>query len=140
MHVQDHYASHAEMKAEELLSSFNTHRVKYLVVGGYTVFFYAARATRDKDLFVKADAANARGVYAALAAFGIPLANIAVDSLADPGKFIRFGREPVAVDILPNVDGVDLDDTWGRRAPAGRMRDLADVEEIQAARAHPPKP
>jgi len=37
----------------ELLSAFNEHRVKYLVVGGYAVALHAQpRATKDLDLFV----------------------------------------------------------------------------------------
>ncbi len=38
---------------KELLSAFNEHRAKYLVVGGYAVALHAQpRATRDLDLFV----------------------------------------------------------------------------------------
>jgi len=46
---------------KKLLSVFNAHGVKYLVVGGYAVSFYAQpRATKDLDLFIKADPANGR--------------------------------------------------------------------------------
>jgi len=87
-----------------LLSVFNAHSVKYLVVDGYAVSYYAQpRATKDLDLFIKADPANARETYAALASFGAPLSNITVDDLADARKFIRFGSEPVAVDLLPAI-------------------------------------
>jgi len=81
-----------------------------------------------------------------------------VDDLADPKKFIGFGHPPIAVDIMPSVDGVDFDQAWERRVEgiidpkdgltahfiskanlitakiaAGRLRDLADVEEIREA-------
>jgi len=84
------------------------------------------------------------------------LTDITVDDFADPQKFVRFGREPLAVDILPGIDGVNFDEAWERRVvgiidepkglkayfisrmdliaskiAAGRMRDLADVEEIR---------
>ena len=144
---------------KDLLSAFHAHGVKYLVVGGYAVSFHAQpRATKDIDLFIKADAANAEATYAALAAFGAPTENIAVADLANPDQFIRFGREPLAVDILPAIDGVNFDAAWSRRIEsvidvrsglkaffisrddliasklaAGRMRDLADVEEIREA-------
>jgi hypothetical protein len=82
---------------KELLSVFNTQSVKYLVVWGYAVSFYAQpRATKDLDLFIKADPANAKATYAALASFGAALGNISVEDLSDPQKFIRFGREPEA--------------------------------------------
>jgi hypothetical protein len=101
---------------KELLRSFHAHDVRYLIVGGYAVSFHAQpRATKDLDLFVKADRANAMAVYSALVNFGAPLEGITVDDLADPQKFIRFGRAPVAVDILPGIDGVNFDDARGRK-------------------------
>jgi hypothetical protein len=144
---------------KDLLSAFHGHGVKYLIVGGYAVSFHGQpRATKDIDLFIKADPANAKAVYAALLSFGAPLENIAVSDLADARQFVRFGREPVAVDILPGIDGVDFDAAWERRIEgvidmksglkaffiskddliasklaAGRLRDLADVEEIRKA-------
>jgi len=94
---------------KDLLSAFNAHRVKYLIVGGYAVSFHAQpRATKVIDLFIKADAPNAKATYTALSSFGAPLENLRVDDLADPHNFIRFGREPRAVDILPGIDGVDF--------------------------------
>jgi hypothetical protein len=150
---------------KELLSVFNAHNVKYLVVGGYAVSFYAQpRATKDLDLFIKADPANAKATDAALASFGAPISSIRVEDLSDPQKFIRFGREPVAVDILPGIDGVAFDEAWERRVEGvidaasgltiyfiskadliasklatGRTRDLADVEEIREAEANQPR-
>lgn len=144
---------------KELLSAFNAHSVKYLVVGGYAVSFHAQpRATKDLDLFINADPTNASLTYAALASFGVPLDGVDKNDLADPRKFIRFGQPPIAIDILPGIDGVDFEEAWERRVEAvvdpksglkaffisktdliasklaaGRMRDLADVEEIREA-------
>ncbi|WP_446744956.1 nucleotidyltransferase [Silvibacterium acidisoli] len=143
----------------ELLASFNANGVRYLIIGGYAVSFHAQpRATKDLDIWVKADPANATATYQALSDFGAPLASISTDDLANPKKFIRFGREPIAIDILPNIDGIDFEEAWPRRveaqiAPgndlkayfisredlitaklaAGRLRDLADVEELREA-------
>ena len=62
---------------KELLSIFNAQNVKYLVVGGYAVSFYAQpRATKDIDLLIKPDADNAGAVYSALAKFGAPLGGL----------------------------------------------------------------
>jgi hypothetical protein len=149
---------------KELLKSFNAHDVKYLVVGGYAVSYHAQpRATKDLDLFVKADPENAKSIFAALNSFGAPLQDFTIEDLADTTKFIRFGREPVAVDVLPTIDGVNFDEAWARRVTgvidvatgltasfiskedlvaskmaAGRLRDLADVEEIREAEASQP--
>lgn len=67
-----------------LLSGFHAHRVKYLIVGGFAVIFHAQpRFTRDLDLFIKADAGNARAIYAALAEFGVPLQDTRPEDFAD---------------------------------------------------------
>jgi hypothetical protein len=145
---------------KDLLSAFNAHGVKYLIVGGYAVIFHAQpRFTRDIDLFIRADLENARATYEALAAFGAPLQSIQVEDLAEPNNFFRFGREPYAIDILPSIDGVDFDAAWQKcvegvidpqsgltayfisaadlvtaKIAAGRPQDLADVEALREAK------
>ncbi len=67
---------------KDLLSAFNAHGVKYLIVGGYAVAFHAQpRATKDIDLFIKADAANAKATYAALTSFGASLDKVRAEDL-----------------------------------------------------------
>ena len=143
----------------ELLSIFNAHSVKYLVVGGYAVSFHAQpRATKDIDLLIKPDAVNANLVYAALAEFGAPMEGLTPEDFSQPGKFFRMGREPVAVDILTEIDGIDFDAAWENRVEgvidassglkacfisaadliaakiaAARPQDIADVEALRKA-------
>ena len=144
---------------KELLSALNAHRVKYLVVGAYAVSIHAQpRATKDMDVLVKPDAVNAKCVYAALAQFGAPLEGTSPADFAERGPFFRMGREPVAVDILTEISGVDFDAAWERRVEdvidqatglkanfisrddliaaklaSGRLQDLADVDAIKKA-------
>jgi hypothetical protein len=144
---------------KELLSIFDAHGVKYLIVGGYAVSFHAQpRVTKDIDLLIKPDAGNAKALYAALAKFGAPLEGIAPEDFTEQGKFFRMGREPVAVDILPRIDGVDFDRAWERRVEGvidtasgltayfisgpdlmaaklatGRPQDMADVAALRKA-------
>src|SRR6266436_1783740 len=104
---------------KELLSIFNAHNVKYLVVGGYAVSFHAQpRATKDIDLLIKPDAGNATAVYAALAKFGAPLEGMKVEDFIERDKFFRLGNPPVMVDLLPEISGVDFDQAWQRRVEA----------------------
>jgi hypothetical protein len=80
----------------ELLSIFNAHRAKYLVIGAYAVAIHAQpRATKDIDILVKADPENARAVIAALAAFGATLEGMTSADFEEPGPFFPIGREPV---------------------------------------------
>jgi len=151
---------------KDLLSAFHAHGVRYLIVGAYAVTYHAQpRFTKDIDLFIKADSANAQATYAALAAFGAQLQSIRPEDFAEPGSFFRFGRDPHGFDILPDIPGVDFEAAWGRRvegvidrqsglkaffisAPdliasklaAGRPQDIADAEAIRkAAEARPPQ-
>jgi hypothetical protein len=137
----------------------NAHRVKYLIVGAYAVAIHAQpRATKDLDILVKADPENAKAVFAALAEFGAPLQGLTPADFAEPGPFFRMGREPVGVDILTAIPGVEFDAAWLRRVEdvfdeetnlranfisredllaakraAGSRQDLADVEAIEKA-------
>jgi hypothetical protein len=151
---------------KDLLSAFHAHGVKYLIVGGIAVIFHAQpRFTKDMDLFIKADRANAQATYAALAAFGAPVQDMRPEDFTDRNSFFRFGRDPKCVDILPDIPGVDFDAAWERRVesvidPAtglkanfisaedliasklasGRPQDLADADAIRkAAESQGPK-
>ena len=143
----------------ELISVLNAHSVEYLVVGGHAVMEYSEpRATKDLDLFIRNDAANAERMFRALAAFGAPLAGFGPPDFQD-GTVFHFGMPPHRVDVLQQIDGVDFETAWQHRVhtavgdqavPAtfisldelianklasGRLRDLADVEALQAAEA-----
>jgi hypothetical protein len=48
---------------KELLSAFNAHEVRYLIVGGYAVSLHAEpRATKDLDILISADAENGEAI------------------------------------------------------------------------------
>ena len=145
---------------KELLSVLNAHRVKYLVVGAYALSVHAQpRATKDVDIWVKPDLENAKAVHAALAEFCAPLESIAIDDFAERRPFFHMGREPVAVDILTEIPGVEFDAAWERRIEtaidttrglnasfisrddlmaaklaSGRPQDIADLAAFRKAR------
>jgi hypothetical protein len=144
---------------KDLLSAFNVHGVKYLIVGGFAVIYHAQpRFTKDIDLFIKPDAENARATFAALADFGASLQGVRPEDFTDSSTFFRFGREPQGFDILPAIPGVDFDAAWERRVEtvidaatglqanfisandllasklaSGRPQDLADADAIRKA-------
>jgi hypothetical protein len=122
------------------------------------IFHAQPRFTKDIDLFIKADPANAQATCAALAEFGAALQAIRPEDFAERGSFFRFGRDPHGFDILPELPGVDFDSAWERRVEAvidaetglhaffissadlvaaklasGRPQDLADVDAIRKA-------
>jgi hypothetical protein len=148
----------------DLLAAFNAHRVKYLIVGGYAVSLHAQpRTTKDLDLFLEPQPANGKAVFNALADFGAPISDFKPEDFSDAKCFIRFGREPQAVDLMSEIEGIDFDSAWHRRVEvvldqssglianflsredliasklaSGRLRDLADVEELRQQEAPAP--
>jgi hypothetical protein len=138
----------------------NAHSVKYLVVGAYAVSVHAQpRATKDLDIWVKPDLENAKAIYAALREFGAPLEGLTIADFAERGPFFHMGREPVAVDILTELLGVEFDAAWERRVQdvidavrgleanfisrddlmaaklaSGRPQDMADLDALRKAR------
>ncbi len=139
---------------KELLHSLNNNQVKYLIVGGYAYIEHVEpRYTKDLDVWVKADAENARNVYRALMDFGAPLARYTAEDFSQEGFFFVIGTEPSRVDILMSVTGLDFDSAWARRVEsdyggekvlfiskedlitvklaAGRPQDLVDVQRLK---------
>ena len=151
---------------KELLSILNEHRVEYLVVGAYAVGVHAQpRATKNRDILVRADAENAKAMFAALTKFGAPLEGLTAADFAEPGPFFRIGRAPVGVDVLTKIPGIEFDAAWPHRVEdvvdektglkatfisaddliasklaSGRLQDLADADAVkQAQRLRPAK-
>lgn len=141
----------------QLLLALNAHGVEYLVVGGWAVGFHSEpRATKDIDLFIRADVKNSEAVFRALAEFGAPLAGLTSADFRDNSTSVfQLGVAPARADILQAIEAVDFDGAWNRRVEfslegisvnvisaedlirnktkVGRLRDLADVEAIREA-------
>ena len=141
----------------DLLRIFNDNQVRYLVVVGYALIQYAEpRYTKDLDLWIGADGANAQSVYRALKEFGAPLAELTAADFADESCFYQMGIPPMRVDILMGVLGAAFTDAWPRRVEVnfegltvpfisredliavkratGRPQDLLDVTQLESPR------
>lgn len=146
---------------KDLLSAFNARGVEYLVVGAYALAAHGrVRATSDLDVWVRADAGNAKRVMEALAEFGAPLHEITEIDLQRPGVVFQIGVAPLRIDILTAIDAVDFDEAWAKRLSTsfagqpvpvlsvehlirnkravGRAQDLADLEWLEAAAKRKP--
>jgi hypothetical protein len=100
----------------DLLRIFNDNNVRYLVIGGYALVQYVEpRFTKDLDLWVSTDSANAHAVFGALAEFGAPLNDLTEEDFAEEGYFYQIGVPPVRVDILMGIPGLQFDEAWPRR-------------------------
>lgn len=142
----------------DLLIALHDSGAEFVVLGGYAVAFHGhPRATKDLDVLVKADAANASRVYRALASFGAPLQSfdVAEADFATYEGVLQIGLPPRRIDILNRATGIGFDDAVsagesfqleGRRIPviglqallrnkraAAREQDLADVKALESA-------
>jgi hypothetical protein len=138
----------------DLLAEFNALGVEYLVVGAHALAAHGhVRATKDLDIWVRTDPANAKRILAALQAFGAPLHDLSEADLSQPGVVFQIGVPPLRIDILTAIDGVRFEDAWPARLQtsfadltvsvlskahtiqnkraAGRTQDLADVERLE---------
>ena len=101
---------------EELFSTLNTYKIKYLVVGAHAVVFYTQpRFTKDLDVWIPAALNDPHRVFQALKAYGAPLRNLNPDDFKDPTMFLQIGVAPVRVDILVNLPGVTAAEAWKHR-------------------------
>jgi hypothetical protein len=136
----------------DLLKSLNGAGVRYLIVGGYAVMIHTEpRFTKDLDLWVDRSAANAEALIRALAQFGAPLRGIAASDFLEPEVFYQIGIDPVRIDILTSLPGLEFVDAWDRRlvvdfdgepAPVISREDLTRSKEItdrRADRKHTPR-
>ena len=102
---------------KELLELLNSHKVEYLVVGGYALAFHGApRFTGDIDLFVKPEGANAKRILTALNEFGFGSLNFSESDFTSPDNIVQLGVPPVRVDIMTSLTGV----SW-EKAEAGKI-------------------
>ena len=137
----------------DLLRVFNEHDVDYLVVGAHALAAYGhVRATKDLDVWIRPDEANAERAIAAIRAYGAPLHDLSSADLTKPGTVFQIGIPPLRIDVLTAIDGVKFDEAWDDRLQtdfgdqptyvisrrhliankkaSGRLQDLADVESL----------
>ncbi len=99
-------------------------------------------------------------MFQALAEYGAPLAGLTADDFRNhPEMTFQIGVDPVRIDLLQAIDGIDFEAAWQRRIEStitaeaipvhfisledlianklasSRLRDLADVEALRAAAA-----
>ncbi|MDX8401315.1 MAG: hypothetical protein R8K47_01645 [Mariprofundaceae bacterium] len=139
----------------DMIAALDACGVEFVVIGAYAmgVFGYT-RATGDLDIFVRPSQENAEKVMRALRMFGAPLEKVSVSDMAREGTVLQIGVAPIRIDVLTSIDGVSFEDITpevhdlgGVAAPVidfdalicnkrstGRLRDLADCEELEKRR------
>ncbi len=138
---------------KDLLQSLHEFDVRYLVAGGYAVIHHAQpRYTKDIDIWLDPNSANAAKLMKAFAHFGIPLIDIEQSDFATPGTQFSIGVPPCEIDFLTTIPGLEFTNAWENKVTcqqndfpihylgkqdlikakqtAGRPQDLADIDEL----------
>ncbi len=142
---------------KEFLKLLNSHRVKYLVIGGHAVGFYGyPRFTGDIDVWISTAPENVRKVIVALQEFGFDGANLRPELFAKPEHLVRMGNSPVRIEVLTGISGVKFEECFAERVSgiiegihvnfislahlkankkaSGRYKDLDDLENLSKKR------
>jgi hypothetical protein len=138
---------------QEFLRSFVAHDVRFMVVGGYALAAHGhPRYTKDLDVWVWTDPANAERIVMALEEFGFGGLGLTPTDFQEPDVVVQLGREPQRIDILTFATGLVFDEAYAHRVliqvggttvpflsvddlrrnklATGRLRDQADVAEL----------
>lgn len=133
----------------ELLDKYN---VSYLLVGGYAVILHGyGRSTGDLDLWIHQTPENYYRLKKAYQDFGAPIFSIE-DFDSEKFDVWSIGVEPRKIEILTKVSGlqfietfkncnwlklekcnvpyIDFDDLIKNKTASGRLKDLADIEQL----------
>jgi hypothetical protein len=140
-------------KQISLLAAFAAAKVEYAVVGGVAVIAHGyLRTTRDLDIFIRPTEENALAAFGALMKLAVPLEGLEPADLLNDEENLRFGPDDDHIDILASIGEMPFDRVWRNRVEievggmaipfiskqdlmenkrqGGRLRDLADVEEL----------
>lgn len=138
----------------ELLRLLEKHKVEYLIVGGYAVAFHGyPRFTKDIDIFYNNKDDNVDKLQKALFEFGFKKNELPKKFFKTKGNIITFGIEPVRVDIVNEISGVQFSKAWKRKvrgkygktevnfigkleliknkSSTNRLQDKADAEKLK---------
>ncbi|MEM8925017.1 MAG: DUF6036 family nucleotidyltransferase [Actinomycetota bacterium] len=145
----------------EFIESCVAREVKFLIVGGYALAAHGhPRATKDLDVWVWIDEANAERLVDALGDFGLSSVGLEPADFLEPEIVVQLGYPPVRIDLLTSATGVDFEECWERRMlvavgsveagfisyddliankrASGRSQDAVDVEVLEGLRSDPP--
>lgn len=139
---------------KDFLKLLSDKKIEYLLIGGYAVVYYGyVRNTGDMDIWVRQTEHNAELTAEALEEFGYAPKTEVLPYLIQPNKILRMGMPPFRLEISTSIDGVQFDECYAKRTvfhiddiavnlislddliknkkASGRLKDLADVEELE---------
>jgi predicted nucleotidyltransferase len=111
---------------KDFLKLLNSHKVKYLLVGGYAVGYYGyPRATGDMDIWIEISESNAEKLEKVFCDFQMSQEAISKDLFLKKETIIRMGIPPVRLEVITNASGVDFSACYSKR-------EIVDIDGIPA--------
>ncbi len=137
----------------DFLELLGKHNVDYLLVGGYAVILHGyGRSTGDLDLWINQNSENYNKLQKVYNDFGAPIFSFE-DFESEKYDVWSIGVEPRKIEILTKVSGlnfeeslrnckwldlekfkvpyIDFDDLIKNKRTTGRLKDLADIEQLR---------
>jgi hypothetical protein len=145
-----------------LLAAFLEGNVDFAVVGGVAVIPHGyVRTTSGLDLFIRPTERNACAAFNALLVVGVLVDDLEPADLLNDKESLTFGPDEDHIDILASIGDKPFDQVWRNRVETeieglavpiisrddlienktqiGRLRDLADVEELTVIQRSTPE-
>ncbi len=139
----------------DFIQALNDNKVSYIVVGGFAVILYGhARVTGDMDIWVERTEENYKKLLKAFLQFHMPVFDMTKENFLHHKEWdvFKFGRKPVAIDILTKVKGLEFKECYSlskefedgdlkirtlhlnhllqAKKEAGRLKDLDDIDQL----------
>ena len=112
---------------KEFLRLLGSHRVEYLLIGGYAVGYHGyPRATQDMDIWIAVHPRNAERMVAALRAFGFDTPNLSSALFLQDRSLVRMGAAPMRIEIVTTISGVSFGECY-----AARVTDVLDGVAVE---------
>jgi len=138
---------------KDFLKLLNSHKVDYLLIGGYAVGYHGfPRATADIDIWIAINPQNAAKMVKVLTKFGFKVPELSTDLFLHKNKIVRLGNAPVRIEVFTSISGVDFDECFQNKTIAiidhvkvniinledlkknkkasGREKDLIDLKKL----------
>jgi len=140
---------------KDFIQALNDNDVDYILVGGFAVILHGhSRVTGDMDIWVNRTEENYKKLMKAFYQFQMPAFDMTKENFLNHEDWdvFKFGRKPVAIDIMTKVKGLDFDECFKlskifeveslsirtlhlnnliqAKKEAGRLKDLDDIEQL----------
>ena len=137
----------------DFLKLLNSHRVDYLLIGGYAVCYHGYyRTTADIDFWIGVSSETAAKMVKVLREFGFDVPQLSEDLFLQKGRIIRMGIEPTRIEVLTEISASEFAECYSRKVAGmldglpvniislpdliknkiktGRLKDLDDVQKL----------